>query len=110
VSALVPFAAALRSVAGPLHGTAAALTPQVPAIDRTTLDLQRCHTGVIGFFQWNTSLTKFGDLRGPVPRGNLAFNFPDSGAPGLATRIPGRNCVVGAPTIGGRPVTPADEH
>jgi phospholipid/cholesterol/gamma-HCH transport system substrate-binding protein len=110
VSALVPFSTSLPPVAASLHGIAASLTPQESVINRTTLDLQRCESGVIGFFQWNASLTKFGDLRGPVPRGNLAFNFPDSGFPGVARRSPGANCVVGAPTIGGRPATAGDLH
>jgi hypothetical protein len=76
-----------------------ALTPQVPVIDRLTQRLVDCETGVIGFFQWNASLSKYGDLTAPIPRGNLAIGVPDS-APGVPKRLPEKACTPGFPPRG----------
>jgi ABC-type transporter Mla subunit MlaD len=108
VEKLVPLSRALRPVSAQLRATVSALDPQVPALDHATTTLVRCEKGFIGFFQWNTSLTKFGDLRGTVPRGNLTLGVPDTGVG--ATRTPARSCAQGAPAIGGRPALPQDGH
>jgi hypothetical protein len=69
----------------------------------------RCRAGRLrGFFQWNASLSKFGDARGPIPRGNLAVGIPDVGLPGVARRPAAKNCA-GGKTIGGRAARKADE-
>lgn len=109
VRRLVPLSDALRPVARSADRALAALRPLVPAIDKTTDGVVRCRYGIRGFFQWNASLSKFGDARGPIPRGNLAVGVPDTGLPGLARRLPGRNCVPGT-TIGGRVPRPEDEQ
>jgi len=53
----------------------------VPTVSRLTQRLVDCENGVIRFFQWNASMSKFGDQNAAVPRGNLAFGVPDGGAP-----------------------------
>jgi hypothetical protein len=53
-------------------------------------------------------LSKFGDARGPIPRGNLAVGIPDVGLPGVARRPAAKNCA-GGKTIGGRAARKADE-
>jgi virulence factor Mce-like protein len=108
VTRLVPFARALRPVADDLEATATALLPQLRSFDYATTALAKCKKAVQDFFQWNASLTKFGDPRGPVPRGNLAVNSPDTGAPGLQKRSPAKNCAGGV-TTDGRVPTKEDE-
>jgi phospholipid/cholesterol/gamma-HCH transport system substrate-binding protein len=105
---LEPFAARLRPVADDLQSAVQALRPEAPSIDKVTRDLVACERGIIGFFQWNASLSKFGDARGPIPRGNLAVGVPDVGLPGLATRAPAKNCA-GGTTLPGRVPTSKDE-
>lgn len=73
------------------------LTDAVPTLDRLTQRLIDCQKGFIGFWQWNASLTKFGDENGPIPRGNLAFGVPDNGLPGAPTRPPAKACAPGMP-------------
>jgi virulence factor Mce-like protein len=73
------------------------LLGEVPTLDRLTRRLVDCEKGVIGFFQWNTSLTKFGDANGPIPRGNLALGAPDLGVPGVPLREPAKACAPGVP-------------
>jgi len=77
-----------------------ALTPQLPVLDRLTQRLIDCQKGVIGFFQWNASLSKYGDLTAPIPRGNLAIGVPDTGAPGVPKRLPEKACTPGYPPRG----------
>lgn len=108
VRELVPLSRRLVPVTSDLSAAAKALRPSVPALDKTTATLAECERGITGFFQWNASLTKFGDIRGPVPRGNLAIGVPDSGLSDT-TRTPGKNCM-DANTIGGRPGAAADEE
>lgn len=108
VQRLVPLTEALRPVTGDLKASVAALRPEVGSIDKATTSVAACEDGIIGFFQWNSSLSKFGDIRGPVPRGNVAFGVPDTGAPGLKTRKAPPNCADDH-TIGGRPATKKDE-
>jgi virulence factor Mce-like protein len=73
---------------------------QVPVISRLTQRLIDCEKGVIGFFQWNASLSKYGDLTAPIPRGNLAIGVPDAGVPGAPTRQPEKACTPGFPPRG----------
>jgi virulence factor Mce-like protein len=97
VSALVPWVVQLNQVSDRLQPIATALRPQVPTVDRLAQRLVDCQKGVIGFFQWNTSLSKFGDQNGPEPRGNLAFGIPAVGLPGEPLRLPEKGCTPGLP-------------
>lgn len=108
IQRLVPFANSLRPVAGDLDASATALRPQLGSFNKITDSLTKCEDAVIHFFQWNASLSKFGDVRGPIPRGNLAVNAPDSGLPGVKKREPAENCAGGV-TIDGRVPRTADE-
>ncbi|MBA2349313.1 MAG: MCE family protein [Solirubrobacterales bacterium] len=99
VAKLAPFAGELGRVANHLAPITAAFRPLVPTVNRTSRNLVDCEKGVIGFFQWNASLTKFGDANGPVPRGNLAFGVPDSGVSKLK-RSPVQACTPGMPPAG----------
>lgn len=105
VRRLVPFAATLRPVAGDLDVTAQALRPQAGSLNTITKDLVSCEKAVIHFFQWNSSLSKFGDVRGPIPRGNLAAQAP--GAAKTDRKPLETNCA-GGTTIGGRPASAED--
>lgn len=107
VQRLVPFSRLLPGLANDVRLTTDALQSQIPAYDKTTQTLADCERGVTGFFQWNASLTKFADVRGPVPRGNLVIGAPDTGAVQEPKRTPGGNCT-GGTTISGRPVQPED--
>ncbi|MEA2169202.1 MAG: phospholipid/cholesterol/gamma-HCH transport system substrate-binding protein [Solirubrobacteraceae bacterium] len=81
--------------------------PTVSALNRTATDLVACKQGVIGFFQWNASLSKFGDKTGgPIPRGNLAIGAPAPTGPPL--RDPVQSCTPGYPARG--VPTLSDEH
>jgi len=109
VGDLLPLARVLRPVAGDLNSAITALAPQIDTVDKVTRDLAACKKGVQGFFQWNASISKFGDARGPIPRGNVVigaqsssmFNDPNEYAPQACT--PGR-------IIGGRVPTAKDMH
>lgn len=107
VQKLTPLSAALRPVSHDLAATVDALQPQVPAIDKVTRDLAACKRGVVGFFQWNLSLGKYGDSRGPYPRGNLAVGAQSSSLFNDPSEFFGSNCTPGRP-IAGRPAKPAD--
>ena len=107
VAELVPLARALRPLAADLDVAVGALAPQIDTVDKVTRELAGCKTGVQGFFQWNASISKFGDSRGPIPRGNVVvgaqssslLNDPGEYAPQACT--PGR-------VIGGRVPTEKD--
>jgi ABC-type transporter Mla subunit MlaD len=103
VQQLVPLARALVPLSSNLYNSIAALMPQIGTIDHTTTDLAKCKIGVQGFFQWDASMSKFGDVRGPVPRGNVVF--------GAATpnEYQPQACTPGTPIKGGVPTT-ASEH
>lgn len=107
VRALVPLSAALRPVSHDLASTIDALQPQVPVLNKVTRDLVLCERGVIGFFQWNLSLGKFGDSRGPYPRGNLAVGAQSSSIINDPSEFFGTSCVPGRP-IAGRPAKYSD--
>jgi phospholipid/cholesterol/gamma-HCH transport system substrate-binding protein len=107
VQRLVPLSAALRPVSHDLASTLDALQPQVPTIDKVTKDLVLCQKGVVGFFQWNMSLGKFGDSRGPYPRGNLAVGAQSSSVLNDPDEFFGKSCAPGRP-IAGRPAKYSD--
>ncbi len=100
VRTLVPWVKQLDQVTDRLRPTARALRPQAPTLNRLTQGLVDCEKGIIGFFQWNTSLSKFGDQNAPIPRGNLAFGVPAAGAPGEPLRQPIQACTPGLPVRG----------
>jgi len=100
VRTLVPWVRELDAVADRLEPIAKALRPQAPTLNRTTQRVVDCEQGVIGFFQWNTSLSKFGDENAPIPRGNLAFGVPAAGLPGEPLRQPIQACAPGLPPRG----------
>lgn len=108
VERLVPLARTLDPLATDVNAAVAALRPQTDSLNKVTDSLVKCEKDVRGFFQWNASLSKFGDARGPIPRGNLAVGVPDVGLPGLARRPAAKNCA-GGKTIGGRAARKADE-
>ncbi len=108
VRELVPLARSLDPLAEDVNAAVAALRPQTDSLNKATDGLVKCEKDVRGFFQWNASLSKFGDVRGPIPRGNLAVGVPDLGLPGLPRRPAAKNCA-GGKTIGGRAATKGDE-
>jgi ABC-type transporter Mla subunit MlaD len=103
VGQLVPFARALVPLSSNLYRAIAALLPQLGTINHTSTDLVRCEKGIQGFFQWDASMSKFGDIRGPVPRGNLVLGA------GTPNESPPQACTPGRP-IGGAVPTPGSEH
>jgi ABC-type transporter Mla subunit MlaD len=109
IERLVPLARVLVPLSAGLRDTVAALTPQVSAIDRTTKDLAVCKKGVQGFFQWDASMSKYGDVRGPVPRGNVVVGAQSSGVLADPNEYAPQACTPGQ-AIGGRPPTRKDEH
>lgn len=106
VRRLEPLAVAARPVAERLKTVAAGLVPRLPTVHKVSQDMVKCETGFIGFFQWNVSMSKFGDLHGADPRGSLGFAVPNTGA-GIGTRVGAPSCVGGLPA-GGRPVNTED--
>ncbi|MDX8153719.1 MlaD family protein [Patulibacter brassicae] len=108
VERLVPLARTLDPLATDIDAAVAALRPQTDSLNKVTDSLVKCEKDVRGFFQWNASLSKFGDARGPIPRGNLAVGIPDVGLPGVPRRPAAKNCA-GGKTIGGRAARKADE-
>ncbi|MCW2966535.1 MAG: MCE-family protein Mce6D, partial [Solirubrobacteraceae bacterium] len=107
VKKLVPLSSALRPVSHDLASILDALQPQVPALNKVTEDLVLCKKGVVGFFQWNLSLGKYGDSRGPYPRGNLAVGAQSSSVLNDPDEFYGESCTPGK-TIAGRPAKYAD--
>jgi ABC-type transporter Mla subunit MlaD len=109
VRRLVPLAQALMPLTRSLSSAVTALRPQVGTFDLVTKRVAGCKRGIQGFFQWDASMSKYGDVRGPVPRGNVVagpqatglFASPDEYAP--------QACTPGKP-IGGRVPTAADKH
>jgi virulence factor Mce-like protein len=88
VQRLVPLAKGLVPLSQNLSSAVSSLLPQVGTFNHTTQDLVLCQKGVQGFFQWDASMSKFGDVRGPVPRGNLVLgsgNSPNEYAPQACT-------------------------
>ncbi|MCW3039813.1 MAG: MCE-family protein Mce6D [Solirubrobacterales bacterium] len=109
VRALVPLSAALRPVSHDVAAAVDALKPQVPVVNKVTRDLVLCEKGIVGFFQWNMSLGKYGDSRGPYPRGNLVIGAQSSSVLNDPSEFYGSSCAPGRP-IAGRPAKPSDGH
>jgi ABC-type transporter Mla subunit MlaD len=103
VGRLVPLAEALVPLSSNLQAALGALLPQVGTFNHTTQDLVSCQKGVQGFFQWDASMAKFGDVRGPVPRGNLVLGG------GTPNEYQPQSCTPGT-AIGGVLPTLKDEH
>jgi ABC-type transporter Mla subunit MlaD len=104
VQRLVPLAKGLVPLSENLNSALSSLLPQVGTFNHATDDLVRCKIGVQGFFQWDASMSKLGDARGAVPRGNVVFgtgNLPNEGFQ--------QACTPGTP-IGPALPTPASEH
>jgi len=97
---LVPLSQALRPLSANLSAAISALAPQMDTVAKVTRGLAACEQGVQGFFQWDASMVKYGDARGPAPRGNLA-----TGSPANLRAVPA--CTPG-PAIGGRPAKESD--
>jgi hypothetical protein len=109
VQRLVPLAESLVPLSANLSTAVGALTPQVGTIDHTTADLVSCKKGVQGFFQWDASMSKFGDVRGPVPRGNVVFGGGSNGVLNGPYEYTPQACTRGFP-IGGKVPTLASKH
>jgi hypothetical protein len=81
--------------------------PQIDTVDKVTKDLAGCKKGIQGFFQWNTSISKFGDARGPIPRGNVVLGAQSSSVVNDPNEYAPQACTPGK-AIGGRPATAKD--
>lgn len=100
VTRLGPLLTGLDGVNDRLEPIVATLRDEIPTVDRLSQRLIDCEDGIVGFFQWNASLGKFGDSEGPKPRGNLAIGAPAVGAPGEPLREPEIACAPGLPPRG----------
>ncbi|MCW3014554.1 MAG: hypothetical protein JWO02_1646 [Solirubrobacterales bacterium] len=107
VDRLVPLARNLTPVGADLKLAVDRLLPQVPTVDKVTTGLVACKKGFQGFFQWNASMTKFGDARGAVPRGNVAVGLQSTSVLNDPNEYVPAACVPG-PVVGGRPATAKD--
>lgn len=107
VQKLVPLARTLVPVSRNLSATVRALAPQVDTLNYVTKAVDGCHTGINGFFQWDASMAKFGDVRGPSPRGNVVISAASSGVMNDPYEYAPDACTPGTP-IGGRLPRPED--
>jgi virulence factor Mce-like protein len=98
VRALRPVASELRPVADDLAAAFAALQPQVPAIQKLVSGVSAWLPAIDGFLQWDASMAKFGDVRGPSPRGNVVTGLQSAGV------ITDPNEYAPAACSGGRPI------
>lgn len=106
---LVPLAKQLRPLSRSLAASLRVLAPQIDTIDKVTKTTAGCKSGIQGFFQWNASMSKFGDSRGPVPRGNVVIGAQSSSIFKDPEEYAPQSCAPGAP-IGGRVPTAKDFH
>jgi ABC-type transporter Mla subunit MlaD len=108
IKQLVPLANTLVPLSQNLEASVTRLSPQVPVLNRAVSDLAECRQGINGFFQWDASMTKFGDVHGKVPRGNLLVGATAAGlnSPYEAAEP---QCISGAP-IGDANPTMANAH
>lgn len=97
---LVPLSRSLRPLSANLQTALSRLRPQIDTVNKITATLAKCQAAVNGFFQWDASMVKYGDVRGPAPRGNLA-----TGSPASVYAVPA--CAPGR-AIGGRPARESD--
>lgn len=109
VDDLVPLARALEPVSSNLRDAVNELDPQAPTLDRTIKRVAGCETGLQGFFQWDASMSKYGDVRGPVPRGNVVVGAQSTGVLNDPFEYAPQACTPGKP-IGGRVPRREDEH
>jgi ABC-type transporter Mla subunit MlaD len=109
VAKLVPLARYLVPLSGSLAQAVTRLQPQVPVFNKTTGDLAGCRTGVQGFFEWNPSLAKYGDIRGQSPRGNVAAGAQSTGFLTDPFEQAEPACTPGT-VVGGRVPTLSDMH
>jgi ABC-type transporter Mla subunit MlaD len=109
VRKLVPLVQHLVPLSRNLSLTVGRLLPQIPALDKLTGDLAGCPSGVQGFFEWNPSLAKYGDVRGQSPRGNVAFGAQSSGTLTDPFEQAEKACTPGMP-LAGTVATTASEH
>ena len=68
-----------------------------------------CKRGIQGFFHWDASMSKYGDARGPVPRGNVAAGAQSSGVLTSPDEYAPQACTPGQPSAAAS-ATPDDEH
>ena len=106
---LVPLGRVLDPVSGQLAASVAKLVPQIHTVDKVTKDLAGCKKGIQGFFQWNASISKFGDSRGPIPRGNVVLGAQSSAVLNDPNEYAPQACTPGK-VMGGRVVSEKDEH
>ncbi|WP_354700106.1 hypothetical protein DSM112329_00369 [Paraconexibacter sp. AEG42_29] len=108
VQQLVPLSRSLKPLSASLSSAITRLRPQIPVVNRTTKNLAVCKKGIQGFFQWDASMTKYGDSRGQAPRGNLAIGLQTLGLSNPEERAYA-GCTPGMP-IGGRAPRPEDQR
>jgi len=108
VRKLVPFSQSLQPLSNDLRTTVSSVLPHTPVLDRTVQDLVDCEKGIEAFFQYTASLGKFGDLRGPVPRGNLVAGIQSLSLPSPWESAP-KSCAPGTAMGPGVP-TEKDKH
>jgi hypothetical protein len=109
VTQLVPFAQTLLPLSVNLDHAITSLSPQIGTVNKVTNDLVLCKTGFQNFFQWNASMSKFGDIRGPIPRGNVVLGLQSSSLLNDPGEVAPTECSPGQP-IGGRVPSPQDMH
>jgi len=109
VRRLVPLSEALRPLSSELGTAVSRLQPQADTVDKVVRDIAGCKSGIQGFFQWNASISKFGDARGPIPRGNVVLGAQSSSAINDPNEYAPQACTPGK-VIGGRVPTDKDKH
>jgi virulence factor Mce-like protein len=101
VTDLTPLARELPGLADNLRGAVDALQPQAPSLGRVVRIADKCEAGIHGFFQWNVSISKLGDRRGAIPRGNLVLGGQSTSLLNDPQEFAPQACSGGRP-IGGR--------
>jgi hypothetical protein len=108
VHRLVPLSAALRPASAALGRSVTRLRPQVPALAHTVGAVAGCLPELAGFFKWDASMAKFGDVLGPAPRGNVVEGLQAVGGKNPFEFL-APSCAPGE-TIRGRPVQESDKR
>lgn len=109
VDRLLPLSEGLRPLSADLDGAIQRLLPEIDTVDKVTTGLAGCKKGIQGFFQWNSSMSKFGDSRGPIPRGNVVLGAQSSGVLNDPNEFAPQGCTPGK-VVGGRVPTEKDMH
>jgi hypothetical protein len=86
-----------------------ALRAQAPALNKVTRGADDCEAGIRGFFQWNVSISKLGDARAAIPRGNVVVGAQSSSVLNDVQEYAPQACSGGRP-IGGRVPEKKDER